>query len=172
MRRAEAIALLFVAACATNTAPQNFLPTPEEAQDIAAGGWMELDLAAPKGVQGERVEGELLAVSADSAWVMTAQGGRAIATTAVRTGKLTGYRAAHGAVSGYTALGVLSTLSNGVVLIVTAPLWIIVGTTAASHESFAAQRLVPGPGTTGLTWERLALFARFPQGMPAQWPTR
>ena len=164
MHRAKCVFLLSaLLGCASNTAPHDFLMTPAEAREMAFGGWMELDLTS------ERVEGELLAVTADSVWVMTAQGGRAIATTAVRTGKLTGYKGQQGMISGYTALGVVSTLSNGVALILTAPLWIIVGTTAASNESRAPQRIRPDAGRT---WPELALFARFPQGMPERWPDK
>ena len=151
------IAALLTTACAGNPAPEGFLPSRVEAQSSPYGGWMELELANK-----QRVAGELLAVTPDSVWVLTAQGGRVIATRAVMNGKLTAYQSQAGAISGWTALGVLSTASNGVVLVITAPLWILTGTVAASNDSHDPVMHVPRP-----YWTQLAPFARFPQGMPA-----
>jgi len=153
--RSAWIVALLATACAGNTAPEGFLPTKVQAQTSAYGGWIELEVAR------QGVEGELLAVTADSVWVLTAQGARVIPTASVKEGKLTGYQSQTGAISGFTALGVLSTASNGVVLILTAPLWIITGTVAGSHESRAPVSTVPEQ-----RWQDLAVFARFPQGMP------
>lgn len=162
---APAIGAMLATACAGNSAPAGFLPMPVAAQTTAFGGWIELELvadSAAKGQRGERVEGELLAVTPDSVWVLTDEGGRAIATASVREGQLTGYRAQVGSITGWTALGVVSTISNGVGLIITAPLWVLTGTIAGSGESRAPVSRVPTS-----SWTDLARFARFPQGLPA-----
>jgi hypothetical protein len=56
---------------------------------------------------------------------------------------------------------VVSTISNGYLLGITAPLWIITGIVASSNESRAPLRGVPP-----LVWADLAAYARFPQGLP------
>jgi len=153
--------VLVVGGCASHTAPERFLPTPEQAQTDGYGGWIELGIR-----QGNRrgsVKGELVAVTRDSVWVLGDTGAVvAVATATVHSGKLTGYNSRWGAVAGYTALGVLSTISNGWLLIFTAPTWVITGTVAGANESHAPQRKTPP-----LDWPDLAVFARFPQGLPA-----
>ena len=156
------ISVLLAAACAGNTAPADFLPSPALAQTEAYGGWIELSFESANSPKPQWIDGELIAVTEDSIWVLSPQGGRAIATRSVKEGKLTAYQAPTGTISGWTALGVVATISNGVVLIITAPLWIITGTVAASHDSHAAVRTMPEH-----RWQDLAAFARFPQGMPA-----
>ena len=150
-----------LAACASNTAPPRFLPSSKQAQTEAYGGWIELRYL--EGGRERRAEGELIAVTQDTVWVLGDSGGVALATGAVRRGKLTAYTAGTGAVAGYTALGVVSTISNGVLLIFTAPLWIVTGTVAGANQSYAPERRVPP-----LTWADLGVFARFPQGRPAE----
>lgn len=77
-------------ACASNTAPKGWLPKPIEAQAAAYGGWIELTYAEPK----ERhTDGELIAVSAESVWVLNRNQGLVIPTAAVKKGKLTAYAA-------------------------------------------------------------------------------
>jgi len=158
-RSAAVVAALLAAACASNTAPSGFLPSPQDAPASAYGAWIELTLTASS--RQRAVEGELLAVSADTAWVLSHAGAVVLPTTAVARGKLTAWRSGSGAVAGWTALGVVSTISNGLLLIFTAPAWIITGTVAGSSESYAPQGNVPP-----LRWAELARFARFPQGMP------
>jgi len=79
----------------------------------------------------------------------------------VRQGKLTTVQSEVGNVAGATGLGVVSTISNGILLVFTMPLWIIVGTAAGSSQSYAPERRVPP-----LHWAELNGFARFPQGLP------
>jgi len=148
-----------VTACASNTAPAGFLPKPDQLQTDAYGGWIELRYLQ-EGRELRRA-GELIAVSKDSVWVLEQAGGVVLATSAVRTGKLTAYTSGVGKVATFTFLGVLSTVSNGVVPILTAPLWIITGTVAGVTESHAPERKTPPLG-----WPDLATFARFPAGMP------
>jgi len=58
-------------------------------------------------------------------------------------------------------MGALSTLSNGYLLVFTAPLWMIGGTIAA-HSQYHA----PIVKTPNEEWERVRPYARFPQGLP------
>ena len=147
------------AACAGSSAPKEWLPKPVEAQATAYGGWIEL--THQSSAKPRLTEGELIAVSADSVWVLSDSQGVVIPTSAVGKGKLTVYAAQTGTLRAWTVLGALSTLSNGGFLIFTAPMWIIGGSIATGGESRAAERKHPP-----LTWTELAPFARFPQGMP------
>ena len=147
------------AACAGSSAPKEWLPKPVEAQATAYGGWIEL--THQSSAEPRRTEGELIAVSADSVWVLSETHGVVIPTSAVGKGKLTVYAGQRGTLTTWTVLGALSTLSNGGFLIFTAPMWIIGGSIAIGGESRAAERKHPP-----LTWTELAAFARFPQGMP------
>ncbi len=157
-RGAGLAAAILAAACATNTAPSGFLPSPRQAQSSAYGAWIELEQV---GSSRRTVEGELLAVTTDTVWVLADSGAVVLPTSAVARGKLTAWSSGAGAVAGWTVLGVFSTISNGLLAGITAPLWIITGTVAGSGESYAPQRNVPPQG-----WAELARFARFPQGMP------
>lgn len=147
------------AACASNSAPKDWLPRPVEAQTDAYGGWIELDYQ-DSGVK-RGMDGELIAVSADSVWVLNRKQSRVIPTSAVTAGKLTFYAAETGPLTLWSTLGTLSTISNGALLLFTAPMWLIGGSLATGAESHAAQRQ-----GAPLTWAELAPFARFPQGMP------
>lgn len=156
-------------ACATNSAPDGLLPTPEEARTSSYGGWVELGFQGEQGV--ERIDGELIAVSSDSIWILpptrSSPGGenqgRTISADAVIDGQLTAWDARHGQVAGGVLAGVLSTISNGVLLVFTAPIWIIGGSIAASHQSKLPQTRLPPT-----RWEDLTPFTRFPQGIPPE----
>jgi hypothetical protein len=79
----------------------------------------------------------------------------------VKKGLVARYSSEAGPIAGFAALGVVSTISNGYLLGITAPLWIITGIVASSSESRAPLRGVPP-----LVWADLAAYARFPQGLP------
>jgi hypothetical protein len=145
-------------ACAGNTAPKGWLPKPAEAQAAAYGGWIELTYAEP---DERHTYGELIAVSAESVWVLSGNRGLVIPTATVKKGKLTAYAAQKDGLTAWMLLGTLSTISNGAFLIFTAPMWMIGGSLAVGGESRAPERKSPP-----LAWVELAPFARFPQGLP------
>jgi hypothetical protein len=146
------------AGCASSSAPAGWLPKPAAAQSTAYGGWIELTYGQPTE---QRAAGELIAVSAESVWVLSQTQALVISTSAVRAGKLTAYEAQKGGFTTWTVLGALSTISNGAFLIFTAPMWMIGGSLAVAGESRAPQRKI-----SSVSWGGLAAFARFPQGMP------
>lgn len=178
-----------LAGCASNSAPPGWLDAPEPNQDFAYGGWVEvryLDHAAER-----RTAGELIAVSSDSIYVLPGDGLTAIGRHAVVGVRLTGYDSDAENIASWTAVMAASSVSHGLGAIGTVPAWILVGsllTAATSHgpviESNGESR--PGetpphspPGTpparadgfvarpTGQdSWDRLPLYARFPQGLP------
>ena len=158
-RRCGLAATLVCVSCARPTAPDRWLPEPQAAESTAYGGWIEVSYS--EGQELRRAAGELIAASADSLWVLDTTRPLVIPTAAVRSGKLFGYSPRTGNLSGWTVAGVVSTLSNGVFLVITAPLWAITGGIAIGSEVRAARRDVAPLG-----WVELRPFARFPQGMP------
>ena len=152
--------LILAVACAGNPAPAGFLPSPAQAPQNAYGGWIQVTV--PAGRHDSTIAGELIAARADTVWVLPDSGPVvAVPTSTVKQGRVARYTSEAGAISGFTALGVVSTISNGFLLGITAPLWIITGIVASSNESRAPLRDVPP-----LAWADLAAFARFPQGLP------
>jgi len=158
-------------ACATTNAPPNFLPEPEIAGREVHGGWLEVNVANRSGGQFP-LAGELLAITADSVWLTrrpdslaAANSGYVIARSAVRSAKLTWWSAAPGTgnLGVLTILGTLSTISNGFILILSAPAWILTGSIASATYTFAPRTGLEPANPDG---PDLRSLSRFPAGMP------
>lgn len=149
--------LLVQLGCASTTAPDGWLPDAGDAGRDAYGAWVTVERA-----DGEPVEGELITVGAASVTVLQEDGAlRTVFRDEIVKAKLTTYHSRHGLLALWTALGALSTLSHGIVLVISAPFWILAGglvTVTASHQAGE------NPSWTG--WNELRKFARYPQGMP------
>jgi hypothetical protein len=157
-------------ACATTNAPPQFLPEPEMAGRTVHGGWLEVRVTSSTGRE-VRLDGELLAITADSVWLTTrpdslaaSNSGYVIARRAVRSAKLTWWSADLGNLGLLTLAGTLSTIGDGFFLILTAPAWVLTGTIAGSFYTFAPQTGL-GPSSPGEP--DLRSLARFPVGIPA-----
>ena len=159
--RGVMLAPLFLAvACAGNPASDGFLPSPAGAAHDVYGAWIQVTV--PVGRRDSTIAGELIAARADTVWILPDSGPVVtVPTSTVKHGRVARYNSEAGAIAGFTALGVVSTISNGWLLGITAPLWIITGIVASSNESRAPLRDVPP-----LVWANLAAYARFPQGLP------
>jgi hypothetical protein len=159
--RGVMLAPLFLAvACAGNPAPEGFLPSPAQAPQDVYGAWIQVTLSA--GRHDSTIAGELIAARTDTVWILPDSGGVvAVPTSTVKQGRVARYTSQAGAVAGFATLGVVSTISNGFLLGITAPLWIITGIVASSNETRAPLRSVPP-----LAWADVAAYARFPQGLP------
>jgi hypothetical protein len=160
---AAALAASATGACTGNTAPPGFLPAPEMAGRSVRGGWIQLEVRSGPGLL--RFHGELLAISPESLWIrVLPDSGYVIGKAAVSSGKITWYDAPTNRVVGNTALGVLSSITNGWLLIVTAPAWVLTGTFSRYGDLRAAERDLPAD------FDRrevdLSAVARFPQGIP------
>jgi hypothetical protein len=150
---------LAVGGCGRVHAPAGAVPRPEAAQADAFGGWARVTHAAG-GVQ-IVTEGELIAVGPDSVWLLRDSGPLAIPTPAIGRIQVTGFDSAPGTVGAATALGVLATVSNGWLLVLTAPAWLITGAVASETQARQSRVLA-----TPQDIDRITLFARFPQGLP------
>lgn len=162
LRAVVALAILCAPACARTNAPKDFLATPDSAGSSLRGGWVELDFSD---MGANKLSGELLAVSAESLWVQPSTGAGVVMPRAAiaSSSRLTKYKATTGAMAAGTTAGVISTAANGLVLIFTAPIWIITGSVGAAGDSHAAQAN-PQAGT-GVD-DALRAFSRYPLGMP------
>ncbi len=146
--------------CAASHAPRGWLSNPAALPAESYGGWLKMNYATAAKKKAT-LAGELLAVSADSVFLLE-KTFHAIALSDIKSARLEIYNSHSGDMGGLVFLGTLSTISNGVLLIVTAPLWILGGlgsTAARSHEP-----MIYFPKHD---WSRLAAFARFPQGLPS-----
>jgi len=145
---------LVLSGCAHSGAPAHWLPAAVEAQAETHGGWVVVHLKD----RSER-RGELLAVDADSVFVLADSTCVALASADMAHAVVTGYDAQAGTLRIWTTLGALSTLSHGYVSVITLPTWLIVGGTVTALQSHAGRVDVA-------TWEQARIYARFPQGLP------
>jgi hypothetical protein len=151
-------------ACVQNPAPIGWLSPAVAAQKDVYGAWIVVTTSDTTGESGE-----FLAVDNDSVFVLSVDGiVRAVPRGSVREAKIAFYQSQLGSVVLWSALGTLSTVSNGVLLVLTAPAWIIAGTVASASESRAPIRTVARTED----WETVRMYARFPIGMPENLPRR
>ena len=155
------LSALAVVSCASSSAPKGWLEEPDDVPTSAFGGWLEIRAGRER--DSKWVEGEFLAIStrADTVYVETAHGFEAVPTALIRHARVDAFRPQTRRAVGITAGGTASTLTNGFLLVITAPLWITVGTIAASTVSRE-----PLHGVSGQGWKDVSIYARFPQGLP------
>jgi hypothetical protein len=162
---AVAVAL---ASCASSNAPRAWLPGPNEVPATAKGAWIEVSVVERSGEAGRerrrtrRCEGEFLAASPESVYVLTMDGVEVVSRSAVASARVALFRSQIGTGALITMGGFLSTASNGLGAVLTGPLWLIVGSIATGSVSREPLHDVPSH-----TWEEASLYARFPQGLPA-----
>lgn len=156
--------LIMMMGCASHTAPKGWLPDPDDLQTQAFGAWMQLKIEqqseSPKPNE-ESAEGEFIAQSQDSVYILTQQGISSISKTSISKARCTAYNAHEGNLAAWTFAGTLSTLSHGVGLILSAPVWIIAGTISTAGQSW--QPILKFPKAP---WSEFQKYARFPQGLP------
>lgn len=148
-----------LAGCASSTAPKGWLPRAVDAQSAAHGGWLSLRVTG--GSRGTIHEGELLAIQADSVFILERGACLGMPIAQVAAATLTAYDADTGLLALWTLIGTLSTASHGAGLILSAPVWIVAGSVARASDFHASQRTL-----TPATWEGGRAYARFPQGLP------
>jgi hypothetical protein len=156
-----AVVMLALAAtgCAPGTgAPRGWLPEAEQSLHDTYGGWLRLK---SDGDPQQTLQGEFLAVDADSVYLLTAAGFAAVPVKAVESATVAGYDPQVGSVRSWVAGGSLAALSHGIAAIFSVPLWLGVGTAAAHAQARVA--IVP---LRHHDWDGLRRYARFPQGPP------
>ena len=192
VHRAAAVAVLLAATgCATTSAPRGWLPLPQEDTD-GYGAWIDLRLRGDATGDRGAVRGELLAAARETVYVATAAGLVSHAWTDVASGDLTWYDSQASQIGAWTALLVVATPSHGAFLLLTLPANLIGGTAMTRHRSRDGHveyrpgaPIPPRPESTDDGYwppaarddtgdvgrrlvrpDGLAMYARFPQGMP------
>lgn len=169
MRIPECVVVLVVAlwatGCASTTAPRGFLPDLDAMDRHVYGGWAECMLV------GGVAAGELLAVDRDSLVLLSGRTVRTVPMNSISSMFVTGYDASAGGMAAWTVLGTLSTITHGVGLILSAPVWLLVGTISSVSYSYTpresvTRRDLDHPVSAARAIERLRMYARYPQGLP------
>jgi hypothetical protein len=152
------------AGCAHNPAPRGWLPTARGAAERSAwGGWLELTLRrGAEPAPPPPLAGEFLSVGPDSfVRILTEAGVSAVSVNRIERARLTGYDVEQ-TVGVWTFPGFLLTASNGWVLALTAPVWLLTGTLTTWSSWGKAKTKVPRR-----SWNDMRLYARYPAGWPA-----
>ena len=156
--------LLFMAlilpACATIRAPRDWLETAAVEAQQPFGGWTAIWLIQTTGPP--ELEGELLAIAADTAWVLTLGGEMLyLAANDVLKAQLETFDPGLGMIRLGVAIGSLSTLSHGFFSIFSLPVWLLgalLTDRAVGRSAVIDMQKAP--------WETLRVHARYPQGLP------
>ncbi len=159
-RSAAVLVLVTVlaAGCAGTRGPSGYLQPAPVTQREAYGGWLTLEFE-----DGARIDGELIAATSDSVFVLPTAGPlRAVPRAQVHRAVLGAYDAQWGSLGVWTMVGSLATLSHGLILGLSLPVWLIAGPIATGAASRAPIVKDDHPGA----WVRMAMFARFPAGLP------
>ncbi len=148
------IFVLFIG-CAHTHAPAGWLSEPQDLSSDPYGGWITLKLKS-----NQTLSGELIAVSEDSVYVAD-NSFHVIPQSDVLKARLVAYNSHAGQMGTWTILGTLSTISHGLFLVLSAPVWMIGGGIAASVRS--RDPILDYPKHH---FNRLAFYARFAGGLP------
>lgn len=159
-RAAVVLSAALMAGCATTTAPPNWLPDAESAQSDAFGGWIEIRGKDPSGPL--RYEGELITIEKDTTFVLTYAGLAGVPFAGIENAKLTRYSIGYEHLAAWTMFGTISTLSHGIGLILSGPVWVMFGTGLTAATSRAPQISYPTSA-----WDSFRPYSRFHDGWPA-----
>ena len=155
---ALAAAVVALSGCASHAAPPQWLSDARTTASTGWGGWIRMTVRVDS--VDAIVGGELIAAHDDTVFVMAPGDSlRAIPHVSIRKAELVEYDPKPGTVSAYAFLGVLSTVSHGVVLVLSAPAWILTG-------SVLTHVVVNEATTKSMVTKSLRPHARFPQGIP------
>lgn len=155
------VSSLLVSACAGINAPRGVVPVVDSAPHEAFGGWAavwETRDYAPT------IEGELIALSADSIYLLRDSTLEVRGLAGIRRVRVVGYNPRAGDLQTWTLTGALSTLSHGGWSVISMPLWLLTGLGATRGAARVSEINFP---TRQQTWKDAVRFTRFPQGMPA-----
>jgi len=146
--------LALCSACFRTTAPDGWLPTPQQAQTDGYGGWIRVEYQA-----GSELEGELLSATADTIHMLSDRW-IAVPLSQVKQATLTGYDVRIQRLELWGVLGAVSAFSHGFFVLITGPTWIVASTAGAANASVAPRTMSTSPTA-------LNMYARFPQGLPS-----
>lgn len=146
--------------CATPRGPAEFLEPPAAAALDPYGGW--IDVWTPPDSAGEEVRfsGELISVDERDVFLLIDSTLTVVAQSDVNRARVITYWSGWGPVA-WAAGGTLLTASHGFYAVLSAPLWMLSAGLWTRTVAEAPVLHVPEH-----SWDEIAPFARFPQGLP------
>ncbi len=153
---------IIVSGCAHSYAPRRWLPDTDQIQTEAFGGWLSIEYRTE--IEGtNKVKGEY--ITSDSANVYLLYDSLTIIPKSKITEAVLEIDDKNTSeYSGWTVLGMISTLSHGLFSVFTMPTWLMTGIIASSGESYRDRYSADDPANE--YWDLIIKFARFPQGLP------
>lgn len=157
--------LVILSSCATTNAPDGWLPKAEDIPTDTYGAWCTLNIKVNSRLNksGENVvAGELIAIDDSSIYLLNDVlldriPQRNILKSVIELDRK------HYEYGIHTSFGTLSTISHGLVSIITAPMWILFGWPVAIGETYRDRYL--GNPPDNLYWNTVRKFSRYPQGI-------
>jgi hypothetical protein len=156
------LATILMAGCAGSSAPAGWLEIPSKVQSQAYGAWAEVQYEMASSKKKLTVSGELIAFEEESVYVLTDSLLVGVPTSNIIRVKLTSFDSKAGLLAIWTLTGTLATASHGILLIFSAPAWIIGGSIATAGQSHTPIKRFPDKPR-----QELRGYARFPQGLPS-----
>jgi len=153
------VVICYCMSCASSTAPRGWLPSATEAQYTGFGSWIDVKYVRDSIKINSR--GEFIAVGDDSLFCLVENNLLSIPLQSISSATITTFNSHHGRIASCTLLGMLSTGSHGFGAVVSAPLWIIMGSISTSIRSHE-----PIKKYGRRDWVELRKYARFPAGIP------
>lgn len=160
------LSLLLLTGCATTYAPSDWLPDTDEIPNQAYGGWMTV-ITKPDTINSDEEQfqygGEFISTD-DSNVYLLYDSVYIIPKTNILKATLELDQKSSTVYGLWTFGGVLSTISNGAYLIITAPIWLLTGIPVTAGESGRDRYELQNPDFS--YWNSVQKFARFPLGLP------
>lgn len=153
-----AVCLLWGGGCAASGAPPGYLRRLPEAALDPYGAWIRLEAALPGKTT---IQGEFIAVGEDGVFVLDGSTLREVAFANILSADMAVFDPDSGRAQGWVAMGAVSTVSHGLFLVCTLPVWLFFGGVSAGAHARAGLARYPQR-----TWDGLRAYARFPQGPP------
>ncbi|MEZ4360112.1 MAG: hypothetical protein R3B48_08025 [Kofleriaceae bacterium] len=152
--------IVAAALCACQATPDPRKLTRHDMERRGEGGWMVVTTT-----ERLRVGGELLALDTSGLWLLTAAAGAPrqmiwVPRERILSAELFEYDH-DGGLGGWGVAGTVSTVSHGVALLLSAPVWIV--STALAVGSESGHVILEYPK---VDFPELSKWARFPQGLP------
>lgn len=153
--RNAGFAAALVIACVHNDNPDPRNPSADEISRSGYGGWIVVHRAT------DELSGELIAIDQTGIWIYPPSRDVLwkVRSEAVRSAEV--YLWAH-SLDSWRFLGGLLSISHGFWGLITLPLWLGVSSSIVNGENDAAMVRYPDK-----PWNQLSMWARFPQGLPA-----
>ena len=148
--------------CASYHAPKGWLPERTYVEQEPYGGWLYVE-ANRNGMQ-KMADGEFIGTSDESLLLLNENGLTRVPLDLISYASLKLHDDDRSNFAIWTALGAISTISNGWLLAITAPLWIISGSIITGSETYSGFYEARPPRS--IWWRTTTMYSRFPQGIP------